>query len=419
MTELAVPALARAARDARRALALSSGATRDAFLHRLAAELDTRRDAILAANAEDVARARAGGMGEALLDRLTLTPARLAGIAADVRQVATLPDPLGERYDARTLDRIALEKRRVPLGVIGVIYEARPNVTVDCAALCIKSGNAAVLRGSADTLASNRALLDAVHTALAVVGLPTDAVGLIDSPDRAEVEAMLGLNELIDLIIPRGGAALHQRCRQQSRIPVITGGIGICHLYASATVDLERALPLIDNAKTQRPSVCNALDTVLADRRVATALLPAVVERLAAKGVSFRADPDALALVGSHPAVQPAGPEDFDTEWLGLTLGLKVVDGVNEAIAHIQQHSTGHSDGILSADPAEVAAFLHAIDSAAVYVNASTRFTDGSQFGLGAEIAVSTQRIHARGPMALEALTSYQWVVHGDYAVRP
>jgi glutamate-5-semialdehyde dehydrogenase len=307
----------------------------------------------------------------------------------------------------------------VPLGVIGVIYEARPNVTIDCAALCIKSGNAAVLRGSADTLASNRALLAAVHAALASVGLPTEAVGLIDSPDRAEVEAMLGLNELIDLIIPRGGAALHQRCRQQSRIPVITGGIGICHLYAAASVEIDRALPLIDNAKTQRPSVCNALDTVLADRRIAAALLPALVERLAAKGVAFRAEPEALAIVGAHPAVQPAGPDDFDTEWLGLTLGLKVVDGVEAAIAHIQQHSTGHSDGILSADSAEVARFLHAVDSAAVYVNASTRFTDGSQFGLGAEIAVSTQRIHARGPMALEALTSYKWVVRGDYAVRP
>jgi len=419
MTEPTVTALARAARAASRALALSDGTTRDAFLQRLADELDARRVAILAANAEDVARARAGGMGKALLDRLTLTPARLAGIAADVRQVATLPDPLGERFDARQLDLIALEKRRVPLGVIGVIYEARPNVTVDCAALCIKSGNAAVLRGSADTLASNRALLAAVHAALTAVGLPTEAVGLIDSPDRAEVEAMLGLNELIDLIIPRGGAALHQRCRQQSRIPVITGGIGICHLYAAASVDLDRALPLIDNAKTQRPSVCNALDTVLADRRIAAGLLPALVERLAAKGVSFRANPAALAIVGSHPAVQPAGPEDFDTEWLGLTLGLKIVDGVEDAIAHIQQHSTGHSDGILSADAAEAAAFLHAIDSAAVYVNASTRFTDGSQFGLGAEIAVSTQRIHARGPMALEALTSYKWVVRGDYAVRP
>jgi glutamate-5-semialdehyde dehydrogenase len=318
---------------------------------------------------------------------------------------------------------LKIHRQRVPIGVIGVIYEARPNVTIDVAGLALKTGNAAILRGGSETVNSNLALTELIEQALAEAGLPRDAVQYIGDPDRARVTELLALDSDVDMIIPRGGAGLHKFCRENSRIPVITGGIGICHLFVDESADLDAALAIIHNAKTQRPTVCNALDTALVHRAVAAAFLPRLVAHLSAAGVTFRADASAqpfLAQGGAlPPAVVPAGPQDFDTEWLALILGLKVVDSLDEAIAHITAHSTAHSDGILTRDQAHAAQFVAEVDSAAVYVNASTRFTDGSQFGLGAEVAISTQRLHARGPMGLRELTIYKWVVIGAGHVRP
>jgi len=416
-------AMGKAARQAAGQMALSSDGDRRQALEALAAGLGEQQAAILEANQLDVAQAHAAGLTPALVDRLTLTPARLHGMAADVRAVAALPDPLGTRFDERTLPNgLRVHRQRVPIGVLGVIYEARPNVTVDVAALAIRTGNVAILRGGSETIRSNQALLAAVRAGLAAASLPAAAVQFIDDPDRRYVSELLRLHEYVDLIIPRGGNALHEFCRANSNIPVITGGIGICHLYVDESADLAAALPVIRNAKVQRPSVCNALDTVLVHQAVARAFLPQVVAALAEDGVTFRVEPRALLALGDGRApavVQPAGPADFDTEWLSLVLGLKVVDGLDEAIAHIAAHSTAHSDGILTATPAHAARFVAEVDSAVVYVNASTRFSDGAQLGLGAEVAVSTQRLHARGPMGLPELTSYKWVVQGDYTVRP
>ena len=416
-------AMGKAARQAARQMALSSDGDRRQALEALAAGLAEQQAAILEANQLDVAEAREAGLTPALIDRLTLTPARLHGMAADVRAVAALPDPLGTRFDERTLPNgLRVHRQRVPIGVLGVIYEARPNVTVDVAALAIRTGNVAILRGGSETIRSNQALLAAVRAGLAAASLPAAAVQFIDDPDRRYVSELLRLHEYVDLIIPRGGNALHEFCRANSNIPVITGGIGICHLYVDESADLAAALPVIRNAKVQRPSVCNALDTVLVHQAVARAFLPQVVAALAEDGVTFRAEPRSLLALGDGRApavVQPAGPADFDTEWLSLVLGLKVVDGLDEAMAHIAAHSTAHSDGILTATRAHAERFVAEVDSAVVYVNASTRFSDGAQLGLGAEVAVSTQRLHARGPMGLPELTSYKWVVQGDYTVRP
>jgi len=421
MTDLI--AMGQAARLAARALARASNADRVRALGALEAALLDQQPAILAANAQDVAAAQAAGLSAALVDRLTLTPARLAGIAADIATIAALPDPLGVVFDARTLPNgLQVHRQRVPIGVLGVIYESRPNVTIDVAALALRTGNAAILRGGRETIASNRALVAVVHAALATAGLPAAAVQFVDDPDRRYVTELLRLHQYVDVIIPRGGAALHTFCRENASIPVITGGMGICHLYVDASADLARALPVISNAKVQRPSVCNALDTVLVHHSVAATFLPQIVAHLGVQGVTFRAEPRALAaLGGAHapPAVQPAGPDDFDTEWMALILGLKVVDDLDEALQHIETHSTAHSDGILTQTPAQADRFVAEVDSAAVYVNASTRFTDGAQLGLGAEVAVSTQRLHARGPMGLPELTIYKWVVRGDYTVRP
>ncbi len=404
------------------------------------------RDDILAANVRDVADGESAGLSPALLDRLTLNEPRLDGIAADLRRLAGLPDPVGQTFDETTLPNgLQVRKQRVPLGVMGVIYEARPNVTMDVAGLAIKTGNAAILRGGSETLNSNRALVALIRQTLAEGGLPEDAIQFIDDPDRARVLELLSLHEYVDIIIPRGGNVLHQFCRENSRIPVITGGIGICHLFVDESADLEAAIKVIHNAKTQRPSVCNALDTVLVHRAAAD-FLPNLVSALAADGVTFRAHESALPFlvqhytgaylrpnpetgeeelrygsrVGPHlpPSVSPAGPGDFDIEWLSLVLGLKVVDSLDEAVAHIAAHSTGHSDGILTRNDENAKRFVAEVDSAAVYVNASTRFTDGGELGLGAEVAVSTQRLHARGPMGLQELTTYKWVIIGNNHVR-
>lgn len=416
--------LGRRARIASRQLALASTECKNRTLRSMAEALEREQAAILHANQQDVDAARRAGLSEALLDRLLLNEKRLNGMAADLRRLAELPDPIGERFDETTLPNgLRLYRQRVPLGVLGVIYESRPNVTLDVAGLCVKTGNAAILRGGSETLHSNRALVELARAALQANGLPQDAVQFIDDPDRARVLELLQLHEYVDVIIPRGGEALHRFCREHSQIPVITGGIGICHLFVDESADLDRSLTVIHNAKTQRPSVCNALDVVLVHQAIAADFLPRLVAFLGKDGVTFRAEPRAFACLASLPPslaalVQPAGPQDFDTEWLSLVLSLKVVDSLEEAIAHIVAHSTAHSDGILTENAANARRFVAEVDSAAVYVNASTRFTDGGQFGLGAEVAVSTQRLHVRGPMGLRELTTYKWVAEGEYHVR-
>lgn len=414
--------MGQASRTASRQLAVLSTARKNAALLAIADALEAQAAAVLAANALDIAAGRAKGLSDALLDRLLLNEKRIAALAADTRHVATLPDPVGAEYDGRVLPNgMRLCKRRIPIGVIGVIYEARPNVTIDIATLCLKTGNASILRGGSETLHSNLALTAAIQDALASAGLPAAAVQTITDPDRALVTELLRLDKYVDMIIPRGGAALHRLCREQATIPVITGGMGICHIFVDESADLVRALDIIENAKVQRPSVCNALDTVLVQRVIAAAFLPALAERLARSHVELRATPDALAILAGNAGgakIVPAGSDDFDAEWLALILGVKIVDSLDEAIAHIQEHSTEHSDGILTNDWANARRFVDEISSAAVYVNASTRFTDGGQFGLGAEVAVSTQKLHARGPMGLEELTTYKWIGIGDGHVR-
>lgn len=413
--------MGRRAKAAARELAKAPGEQRDRALSRLVDCIWDNRQAILEANRLDIQAGEKAGLTPALLDRLSLDETRLQGIIADLENVARLPDPVGQVFHEKTLPNgLRVRKQRTPIGVLGVIYESRPNVTIDVAGLAIKSGNCAILRGGSETINSNRALVRPVRQALRDTGLPPDVIQFIDDPNRDLVTQLLKMYMYVDMVIPRGGAALHRFCRENSLIPVITGGIGICHLYVDASADLERAVQVIRNAKVQRPSVCNALDTVLVHEKAAPALLPALVETLAKDQVSFRADPYTLHYLKEEMGaiIEPAGPDDFDTEWLSLVLGLKVVDGLPQAVEHIAAHSTGHSDGILTSDEGNAREFVRSVDSAVVYVNASTRFTDGGQLGLGAEVAVSTQRLHARGPMALEELTTYKWVVQGDYHVR-
>ncbi len=411
-----------AARAASRQLAVLPTARKNAALLAIADALEVRADVVLAANTLDVAAGQAKGLSEAMLDRLLLNEKRIAVLAADTRRVATLSDPVGAEFDGRVLPNgMRLCKRRIPIGVIGVIYEARPNVTIDIATLCLKTGNAAILRGGSETLHSNLALTAVIQEALARAGLPTAAVQTITDPDRALVTGLLRLDKYVDMIIPHGGAALHRLCREQATIPVITGGMGICHVFVDASADLVRAIDIVENAKVQRPSVCNALDTVLVHRAVAAMFLPAMAERLAACDVELRVTPDALTLLqaaDTTATLTAAGPDDFDTEWLALILGVKIVDSLDEAISHIQEHSTEHSESILTDDWHNAQRFVNEINSAAVFVNASTRFNDGGQFGLGAEVAISTQKLHARGPMGLEELTTYKWIGIGDGHVR-
>lgn len=417
-----IASLAKTVKAAARHLALTSTEERNAALSAIADAVLANAGAILTANGEDIAAAKAKGLSEALIDRLLLNEKRLQTMAADVLHVVELPDPVGEIFEQGTLPNgMRYRKQRVPMGVLGVIYEARPNVTLDVAALALKSGNGAILRGGSETIHSNRALAGAIRTGLEASALPSDSVRLIEDTDRALVQELLQQDDHIDMIIPRGGSALHEFCRKNSRIPVITGGIGICHLFVDESADLTASVEVVRNAKIQRPSVCNALDTVLVHRAVAETFIPLMVRRLAADGVTFRAAPEAFgcAEAAGGGVVRPAGERDFDTEWLSLVLGIRVVGGLDEAVAHIATHSTGHSDGILTADAAHAAQFVRVVDSAVVYVNASTRFTDGAQLGLGAEVAVSTQRMQARGPMGLRELMTFKWVLEGDYHVRP
>ncbi len=414
--------MGRAARAAGRKLATLPASAKNEALEAMAQALEAEAPAILEANRQDCGEARERGTSEALLDRLMLDEARLDALAAAARQVARLPDPVGEELESRRLPNgIRLVKRRVPIGVLAVVYEARPNVTVDIAALALKSGNAAILRGGSETLRSNLALTASLRRALEGCSLPAGSIQYLEDPDRERVRELMRLDRYVDMLIPRGGARLHRFCREHSTIPVITGGIGVCHVFVDESADLTRALDIIENAKVQRPSVCNALDTLLVHERVAGDFLPKVAGRLAASDVELRPAGAALEILqgaGGTARIVEAGPEDFDTEWLSLVLGVKVVSGLDEAIEHIHEHSTEHSDAILTRDWNHATRFVDEVNSSAVFVNASTRFNDGGEFGLGAEVAVSTQKLHARGPMGLAELTTYKWIAYGDGHVR-
>ncbi|EPF20093.1 Gamma-glutamyl phosphate reductase [Cedecea davisae] len=412
--------MGKAAKEASYQLALLSGREKNRVLEKIADSLEAQAEEILAANQQDVEEARKNGLSEAMLDRLLLTPARLKGIADDVRQVCNLADPVGQVIDGGLLDSgLRIERRRVPLGVVGVIYEARPNVTVDVASLCLKTGNAAILRGGKETWRTNNATVAVIQNALEACGLPKAAVQAIENPDRALVNEMLRLDRYIDMLIPRGGAGLHKLCREQSTIPVITGGIGVCHIVVDDTAEFEPALNIIVNAKTQRPSTCNTVETLLVHQAIAESFLPALSKQMADSGVTLHADEKSLSILKNGPAVVEAVKEaDYNDEWLSLHLNVKVVADLDDAIAHIREHGTQHSDAILTRTLRNANRFINEVDSSAVYVNASTRFTDGGQFGLGAEVAVSTQKLHARGPMGLEALTTYKWIGFGDDTIR-
>ncbi|MBA5807868.1 glutamate-5-semialdehyde dehydrogenase [Morganella morganii] len=410
----------KAAKAASRVLAQLSGKQKNRALARIADLLEQNSAPILAANELDIAKARELGTSEAMLDRLLLTQARLESIAADVRKVCQLADPVGEVIDGGVLDSgLRLERRRVPLGVVGVIYEARPNVTVDVASLCLKTGNAVILRGGKETHNTNVAVVSVIQQALSECGLPQAAIQAIDNPDRALVNELLKMDRYVDILIPRGGAALHRLCREQSTIPVITGGIGVCHIYVDETADLHKALPVITNAKVQRPGVCNAVETLLVHEKVAAEFLPLLSDKMAADNVTLHADPAALALLKNGPAkAEPVTDAQLSDEWLSLDLNVVIVPDIDGAIEHIRHYGTQHSESILTQSMSQADYFVLNIDSSAVYVNASTRFTDGGQFGLGAEVAVSTQKLHARGPMGLTALTTYKWIGTGDHTIR-
>ncbi len=407
------------ARSAAAALAQKSTADKNAALLAIADALEANTLSILEANQRDLDLAAQNGIDPIWIrDRIDLEK-RMAGIVTDVRKVAELPDPVGEVLQDTTLDNgLRLIKRRTPLGVLGTIYESRPNVTVDVSTLALKTSNAVILRGGSDVLHSNMRLTQVMQEVLAAHDFPAGAIQYISSADRRYVSELLRLYEYIDMIIPRGGNGLHTFCRENSSIPVITGGIGVCHIFVDNSAQLDKVLPVLDNAKTQRPAVCNSMETLLVHRSVARELLPQVVDVLGAAGVAFHAGERAYRIVGADERVVAAAAEDFDTEWYNLTLNLKVVDDVDEAIAHIARHGTQHSDSILTETAAHAERFLNEVDSAAVYWNASTRFTDGSAMGMGAEVAISTQKLHARGPMALEELTTYKWIVKGDYTSR-
>lgn len=410
--------MGKAAKDAAFELATASTAQKNQALAIIADELEANSAAILAANAKDIELGREAGLTDALLDRLLLNEERLTGIANDVRNVISLNDPVGSEIDSKVLENgMSLSRRRVPLGVVGVIYEARPNVTIDIAALCLKTGNASILRGGKETFFSNMELVKVIQSALAKANLPAASVQYIEKPDRELVSQLLKLDDYVDMIIPRGGAGLHKMCKENSTIPVIIGGFGISHIFVDESADLEKSLNVVENSKVQRPSACNSLDTLLVHEKVAAKFLPMIVERMSDK-VTFVAEPKAKALMAQATQIRDAAEGDFDTEWLSYTLGVKVVADVKDAIDHMRVHNASHSDAIMTNSLINSELFINAVGSAAVYVNAATRFTDGAQFGLGAEVAVSTQKLHARGPMGLEELTSYKWVGKANYLAR-
>ncbi|MBE3578145.1 MAG: glutamate-5-semialdehyde dehydrogenase [Limnochordales bacterium] len=406
----------RKAQAASRQLAVLRSAVKDRALLAMADALLARQEEILEANRKDYEEAAAAGRTGALLDRLKLTPERIAGMARGLRNVAALPDPVGEGV-SRTVrpNGLVIEEVRVPLGVVGIIYEARPNVTADAAGLCLKAGNAVILRGGHEALRSNMAIVRALHAGLEAAGVVREAVQLLEFPGRESAQALMRAREYVDVLIPRGGAGLIQTVVREARVPVIETGVGNCHTFVDATADLQMALNIVINAKCQRPSVCNAMETLLVHKDVAATFLPQVAEALRERGVELRGCPRTQALV---PDVKPATEEDWYAEYLDLILAVKVVDSLEEAIAHINRYGSRHSEAIVTNDYTAAQRFLDEVDAACVYVNASTRFSDGEQFGLGAEIGISTQKLHARGPMGLRELTTVKFRVYGNGQVR-
>ena len=382
----------------------------------IADALEKNAGRILAANEDDLAAARESGMSEAMQDRLRLTEERIRGIADGVRSVAALPDPIGRAESVTRPNGLIITKRTVPLGVIAIIYEARPNVTADAAALCLKSGNAVILRGGKEAFRSNTEIVSLMRDAVETAGLPADAVNIVADTSRESARELMGLAEYVDLLIPRGGAGLIRSVVENARVPVIETGVGNCHVYVEKSADLAMAAEILYNAKCSRPSVCNAAESLLVDREIAETFLPMAKARLDEKQVELRGCEETRRILG--PTVVPASEEDYFTEYDDYILSIKVVSGPDEAIEHINVHGTGHSEAIITNDYALSQRFLNEIDAAAVYVNASTRFTDGGEFGLGAEIGISTQKMHARGPMGLEHLTSYKYTIFGNGQVR-
>ena len=407
---------ARAARAAARQLALCSTRTKNEALQQMARGLEEKSAAILEANRGDLERARGAGVTRAFFDRLTLTDARIETMAAGLREIAALPDPVGETVEAwRRPNGLEIARVRVPLGVIGFIYESRPNVTADAAGLCVKSGNAVLLRGGSEAIESNALIAAVLAKALEKTGAPPDAIQFVEVTDREAVAAMLVQDALIDLIIPRGGEAFVRWVAERSRVPVLKHDKGLVHVYVDAAADLDMATTIVLNAKTHRPSVCNALETLLVDRAVADRFLPAVAARLTEAGVELRGCPETVRRV---PTARPATPADWDEEYLDLILAIRVVDGLDAAIEHIRRHSTGVAETIVTNDLGHARRFTREVDAAAVLVNASTRLVDGNQFGMGAEMGISTSRVHARGPVGVRELTTTKFIVHGDGQVR-
>ena len=414
MTTLETQGLA--AKNAERVLAAGT-AKKNAALEAIARSLAARQEEILSANALDLAEARNSGMRPALQDRLALDEGRIRGIVEGVRQVCALPDPIGTvtKMDQRP-NGLVIGKRRVPLGVIGIIYEARPNVTVDAAALCLKSGNSVLLRGGREAFHSNKALISVMRDALEHVGLPRDCIALVEDTSRDSANELMHLTAYLDVLIPRGGAGLIRSVVENARVPVIQTGVGVCHVYVHAQADLDMAARILYNAKCSRPSVCNAAECLLVDRAVARDFLPMAWQLLQSRNVAIRGCPLTRDILGDF--VTPASPADWDTEFGDYILAVTVVSGFEEAVDFISAHGTGHSEAIVTRDYFAAQRFLDTVDAAAVYVNASTRFTDGFEFGLGAEIGISTQKMHARGPMGLEELTSSKYIIYGTGQTR-
>jgi len=411
-----VAAKARAAKEASRALGLATTRVKNDALTLMARALEEKAGTIVEANRADLDRARAKGYPRAFVDRLTLTDSRIEEMAAGVRQVAALPDPVGETVEVwRRPNGVEISRVRVPLGVIGFIYESRPNVTADAAALCLKSGNAVLLRGGSEALESNTIIAQLLAKAAEKTGLPAESIQYVDTPDRAAVMVMLTLDRYLDLIIPRGGEEFVRLVNERATVPVLKHDKGLCHVYVDEGADLDMAVAIAVNAKAQRVSVCNAMETLLVHAAVAPRFLPLVAARLAEAGVEVRGDERTRALV---PAARPAEPADWDTEYLDAILAVRVVDGFDDAVAHIRRHGSGLAEAIVTADLRRARRFTHEVDAAAVLVNVSTRLVDGSQFGMGAEMGISTSKLHARGPVGVRELTTTKFVVIGDGQIR-
>ena len=411
----------RAARKAAREMSRLPGHVKDRALLNVADGLRERQDDILASNELDCRSGRDNGLSEALLDRLLLNEERLESMAAEVVSVAGLPDPVGETTEMRTMPNgLRVGKRRVPLGVIGAIYESRPNVTVDISTLCFKAGNAVILRGGKEAINSNAALARLIKDSIADAGASADAVQFIDSTDRDLVGAMLAMKDTIDLMIPRGSAQLISRVASEATMPAITGGVGVCHMYVDKSADIDMAVEIAHNAKVQRPSVCNALDTLIVHSAIGPRFLPKIGQRWADSDVEVHCDRRALSLLAPIDGLTTAGAmdDDWGKEYLSLTAAVKIVDSAEEALEHIETYGSGHTEVIVTEDHSEAMRFLDEVDASAVMVNTSTRFNDGGEFGLGAEVAISTNKLHARGPMGLRELTSYKWTVFGTGQIR-